>query len=735
MITAGMLQAAEIHVSKKGDDAGDGSAANPFLTIQRAADVAQPGDAVMVHEGIYRERVNPPRGGLSGEQRITYLAAPGEEVVIKGSEKITGWEYVADDTWSVTLTNRFFGNYNPFGERLEGAWYEAKQAYHTGAVYLNGHWLKEAASKAQVLKSLAHGDAGDGAAELMNIQSFIFGGGTQLSATNFIAKSESVEVVSDDPNKIFVGRMTDGAFVTYNMDFGEETKRMSLLAASPLSGGIIELRKGGLGGELVGRIDVGFTAEWTHFQRFHVNITPQSGVQKIVCVFKARPAPPVDPAKDVGIWFAEVDNESTTIWADFKGKDPNKEMVEINVRKAVFYPEQEGINYLTVRGFTMEHSANPWTAPTAEQPGLIGTHWSKGWIIEDNTIRYSVCVGLTLGKHGDEHDHTYDYNKTSIPNAVKRGWSREKIGGHLIRNNHIYNCGQGGIQGSLGSSFSTIIGNEIHDIRKDHKYGGCETAGIKLHGAIDVVIADNHIYNCEHWGGIWLDWMAQGARVTGNLLHGNSQDLMFEVNHGPFLVDNNLLLSRTYVTDASGGGAFAHNLWFGSVNIWPDLRARKTPYFEPHSTKIVGRIDVDQNDDRFYNNVFIGAKGTSVYDKHGFEITAEGNVFLSGAKPSIHDVRPLVPVDFDPAVKLEQVGGDWWLELKLPAFSGTRPLVNSRLLGRAAVPEAPFEDRDGNRYRIDRDYFGNKRTVGSPAAGPFRTLEVEEVRLRVWPKK
>ena len=44
-------------------------------------------------------------------------------------------------------------------------------------------------------------------------------------------------------------------------------------------------------------------------------------------------------------------------------------------------------------------------------------------------------------------------------------------------------------------------------------------AGIKIHAAIDTEISRNHIYRtCR---GIWLDWMAQGTRVTGNLLHDN----------------------------------------------------------------------------------------------------------------------------------------------------------------------------------------------------------------------
>ena len=37
-----------------------------------------------------------------------------------------------------------------------------------------------------------------------------------------------------------------------------------------------------------------------------------------------------------------------------------------------------------MRGFTLEHAATNWAPPTAEQIGLIGTHWSKGWIIENN---------------------------------------------------------------------------------------------------------------------------------------------------------------------------------------------------------------------------------------------------------------------------------------------------------------------------------------------------------------
>lgn len=44
-----------------------------------------PGDTVLVHAGVYRERVAPARGGENGRP-ITYLAAPGEPVVVTGAD-------------------------------------------------------------------------------------------------------------------------------------------------------------------------------------------------------------------------------------------------------------------------------------------------------------------------------------------------------------------------------------------------------------------------------------------------------------------------------------------------------------------------------------------------------------------------------------------------------------------------------------------------------------------------
>ena len=594
---AASAQAAEIHVAVNGRDSNPGTRTAPLRTIQRAADLAQPGDVITVHAGVYRERISPPRGGESDAKRITYQAAPGEEVEIKGSEAVTDWVMAEPGLWKVTVPNSLFGPFNPYSDLIRGDWFEPKgREHHTGAVYLDGEWLAEAA-KFEDLMTLA----------------------------------------------------------------------------------------------------------W--------------------------PYP---------LWFAKVDKDRTTIWAEFKNVDPNKHLTEINVRKTVFYPENTGVDYITVRGFALRHAATNWAPPTAEQIGLIGPHWSKGWIIEKNTISHSVCSGISLGKYGDEFDNTSrdtaeGYVKT-IERALANGWHKETVGHHIVRDNVISDCEQAGIVGSLGAVFSTITGNTIHDIHVRQLFTGAEMAGIKLHGAIDVIIGRNHIYRTVR--GIWLDWMAQGTRVTGNLFHDNmAEDLFVEVDHGPFVVDNNIFLSPRSLLCVSQGGAYVHNLMAGELRV-NAFDARQTPFHKAHSTELAGMHDNPFGDDKFFNNLFVGPGDLSVYDAAPMPVRMDGNVFLGGAKPSKHEREPIVRPGDDPALKLVEKPDGFHLELALDRAIGDRPrrLVTTGLLGNAAIADLPYEQADGSPIRIDVDYFGKKRDLSNPAPGPFEAPGTGPVMIRIWPR-
>ena len=350
----------EYHVAKNGCDYGRGTKEEPFATIQRAASLAMPGDTVIVHRGEYREWVDPKMGGNSNLERITYRAADGEKVVIKGSERITSWEKVNGTVWKAVVPNELFGDFNPYDTFLYGDWMIGPKypTIHLGEVYLNGKSFFEALSV-------------------------------------------------------------------------EEVERAE-------------------------KREVGYCIPWETYQE-----------------------PILNSEDTIYQWYAEVDGQNTTIWANFHGADPNVELVEINVRKCVFYPRQSNCSYITVSGFEMAHAACPFTPPTGDQPGMLGTHWSKGWIIEKNHLHDAKCSALSLGKDEKTGDNLftktrrkpgYTYQFEAVGKALQLGWSKETIGSHIVRNNVIHDCGQNGIVGHLGCVFSQIYGNEIYRIATKHEF-------------------------------------------------------------------------------------------------------------------------------------------------------------------------------------------------------------------------------------------------------------------------
>lgn len=341
-------------------------------------------------------------------------------------------------------------------------------------------------------------------------------------------------------------------------------------------------------------------------------------------------------------WYTtqSEDGESTLIYANFQGKNPNEENVEITVRPHCFYPEQEHVNYITLTGFVVTKAATQWAPPTALQDGMIGPHWSKGWVIENCEVSHSKCSGISLGKYLQQgNDNKWLHYKYKDGTQTQRdcaliaqidGWSKETIGSHTVRGCDIHDCGQTGIVGNLGCVFSVIENNHIHHINNKRNLAGAEIGGIKFHAAIDVIIRNNHFHHCVR--GIWLDWQTQGTRVSANLFHDNcmprdyllqqkntmglglGEDIFIEIAHGPCLVDNNIMLSERAIKLPTQGVAFVHNLIAGSVTaVGKGVKngsqkydsTRYTPIHLPHRTEITGFMSILHGDVRFYNNVFV----------------------------------------------------------------------------------------------------------------------------------
>ena len=335
-----------------------------------------------------------------------------------------------------------------------------------------------------------------------------------------------------------------------------------------------------------------------------------------------------DRAFTIYRWYTCQEDGNTVLYANFHGANPNEENVEINVRRNCFYPSKTGVNYITLSGFVVRQAATQWAPPTAYQEGMIGPHWSKGWIIEDCEVSDSKCSGISLGKFlQPENDNKWLKTKYKDGTQTEReciclaqiqGWTKENIGHHIIRRCNIHDCGQTGIVGHLGGVFSIIEDNHIHHINNMMELGGAEIAGIKLHAAIDVIFRRNCIHDCTM--GIWCDWEAQGTRITQNLLYNNqkpafasrlkggmmSQDIFVEVSHGPTLIDNNVLLSDASLRFATQGVAMVHNLICGALTcVGGGTYPRYTPYHIPHRTEVMGFMTFLHGDDRFYNNIFV----------------------------------------------------------------------------------------------------------------------------------
>jgi hypothetical protein len=416
-------------------------------------------------------------------------------------------------------------------------------------------------------------------------------------------------------------------------------------------------------------------------------------------------------------WHCKADDEVTTIVANFGDANPNGELAEINVRESLFMPEVTGLKYITVDGFHFMHAAANWAPPVIElQTGAVGPRMGKHWIIQNCTVVNARCVGIILGQApGVDYDDINAY------------------GDHIVRNNVIKRCGQAGIAGQKGATRSLISGNFIEDTNYRREFGGWETAAIKLHNSVDTTLSNNLIRGVYHQQqgafGIWMDYANQGTRITRNIIYDTQAETVFlEMNHGPALIDNNILIG-TGLRSNSEATIFAHNLL---VDSWykynPDVK-RRSSYYKPHTTIPVGRKTGTAKDERWYNNIFIRRGLDDVKNAPGYE--SDYNIFYEGAKKSsFGDERSVVDAFAAGFTHEDQrLGVTIKFSVNEAAFRLKGPLVDKELVGIFSTVGQTIEDRHGNAIKVDADLNGRK--FPRPIPGPLANLRQGANRI-VW---
>ena len=408
-------------------------------------------------------------------------------------------------------------------------------------------------------------------------------------------------------------------------------------------------------------------------------------------------------------WHSQVDDDVTIIRANFAGANPNTEVAEINVRESLFMPEITGLKYITVDGFRFMHAAANWAPPVLElQTGAVGPRMGKHWIIENCTITNARCVGIILG-----HAPGVDYSDI------------DAYGDHIVRNNVIRRCGQAGIAGQKGATRSVISGNLIENTNYRKEFGGWETAAIKFHNSVDTVISGNLIRGVfrQQQGafGIWIDFGNQGIRITRNVIYNTEAATVFlEMNHGPILVDNNVLIGAATLSN-SEATVFAHNLFVDcGYEYNPDL-TRRSAYYEPHTTKTAGRKTGTAQDDKWFNNIFIRRGLDGVKTAQGY--ASDYNVFLEGAKKSSFGDNNSVVDPLATALTVEDhpLGATITFSISDAPLRVNGPRVSAELVGVFPTVGQTIEDRDGHPINISTDI--NYKRFSRPIPGPLANLQ------------
>lgn len=563
-------RAKEFFVAPNGGDANAGTREQPLRTIQQAADLMQPGDTCTIRAGIYREWVKPPRGGESDTRRITYRAASGERVVVRGSERITSWTREDGNVWQAELSDSFFGDFNPYRLRLSGDWLHYGKELHLGCVYQNGVSLRESLTGAEVA-------AGAG---------------------------------------------------TYRIE--------EMLA-------------------------------------------------------------------------------SVRIHANFGGVDPNPSLVEINVRECVFFPRVAGLKYVTVDGLWIEHAAANWAAWRCAQRGAVGTGWGFRWVIRNCRVSDARCVGIVCGNDASDENTGFDL---------------ATVGGHIVRDNHILRCGQAGIHGFKGWGGSVIEGNLIEQINEHEEFGGEETAGIKVHGAIDLTIRNNVVRQIHarrvpghnnDFVAIWVDWAGQGTRVTGNVVYDTAAwALYLQNNHGsPILIDHNVFAGT--IATSSSGCVFAHNMFAGCR--WNFLKPYAlVAYWKPHSAELADCKIIAYGHDRYLNNVFVDSDFGKLPEGPG--VQADWNVFFGASQPSRWgDQHSLLVPDKRSDVRFvsraDGVDVCWQADDALRQVNC--PPVTRDSIGVFELTGQGLDQPNGFPMALDRDLLGEASNAERRVPGPFES--------------
>ena len=427
---------------------------------------------------------------------------------------------------------------------------------------------------------------------------------------------------------------------------------------------------------------------------------------------------------------------SGTIYIHFPGGNPAGHTTEITTRRSIFRPHIKGLQYITVKGFIMEHCGNnnqfakeivndpdfnkpPQFPYNSSKPtykigwrtthGALDAHGGGYWIIENNIVRYAKSVGIDVSG--------YTYTSDNERNDV----GKTKASYNIVRNNIVMYNGIIGIGASMNydktGTGSQITGNWIEGNDYLHIKDIAEYGGIKTHYFNNGIIANNVIIG-QYRHGIWMDQGWENNRVTGNLMFDNGKmesakgagaDLYMEGYNTPIgketVIDGNVMFGYLRFLDAQG--LIISQNYIKGLEVYYGASGLGCPKDATTDRGSIGRLTIT-------NNLFtVSQFDTDPRDGTISNAGLTNNVQIDCAGPT-----------YSNKITNNVMG----------VTSFTRSVSGNAVTGTLTANNAPFLDASPlSSNKIVDDYFHNAYGV-SIVKGPFQDLTMGANSYTLWPK-
>lgn len=681
----------------------------PYPTIQAAADVAGPGDTVLISPGVYRERVSPVRSGQPGLP-ITFRAPEGR-VYIRGSEQTPTTAWVGEPAktgvfrlplsrvptgtvaYSGRCDERLYGKFNPFHRGFNAT--RAARPHEVAIAELQTR-LSEIESKLEAIDPVDIAFAGlerrrmlwqTEIDEMTRDRRLLRTRGQVFVDSHAVAQADSLEELFDLPGRWCVDER--GEFVLLHVPEHVDPLAGTLIELtvrhtvfSPLVRGLGHIRLEGLVIEHAAN----------HFPSWGAQGWPQVGALSTRsghhwtidrCTVRHANAIGIDCGSEGDVTHMEFPGERADLQVSHHKQSTDTGSVGHHLIQGCTIEDNghcgiAGIRHTGTRvlhNVIRRNNAGGWSSPWWEFAG-IKFHFCFDALIEGNLIADNDAHGV---------------------------WLDNQVRGTRVTRNVIINNCWSGINVELHRGEVLIDNNVIAHTRQGD--------GVYAHDASDITVAHNLIYANANFG-VWMAYATPRVkpedgcwdnRVLNNLIIGNRAGAV----------------GLPLPWDCAGRNVCDHNVYVGAGEYLDEGSGPQPPRFVltnrthcgsmPH---VLGKTAAAQTTE------VVLASLTDALARSGIEHRPDARSFADTCQIDLELWRGAT--GFDRHSVLLSVLRD---------ALGRQDLRWQFSLPRALDPVVPVASGVAS---IERD-FENRPYSASPIPGPFQHIRAGNVRVPLWP--